>query len=76
MDALNQVVEPTPDVQSGGSANASLLALSNLTGGGGSGGGGNQERVGSVAEESGGVYRALGRRNPPSGALVLRRKAY
>lgn len=74
MGALNKVVEPSPDVQSGGSTNASLAALSSLTGSGG--GGGNQEHTGSVADQSGGLYRALGRRNLPNGSLVLSRRAY
>ena len=69
-----RVVEPEPNTTSGGDANAALTALSGLTGGAGAVG--NQERTGAVGEQSGGLYRALGRRNPPMSQLVLNRKAY
>mgnify|MGYP001557768792 FL=1 len=74
MSALNTVVEPSPTVTSGGSANPALTALSGLTGGGGSVG--NQEQTGSVGDTSAGMFRPLGRRNIPEGSLKLSRRTY
>lgn len=75
MGALNKVVEPSPTTTSGGTANAALTALSGITSGGG-GAVGNQEQTGSATAQTGGMYRALGRRNMPEGSLKLNRRTY